>query len=196
LTVFDNENIVSSGSTAVSIHSEATTGSSSFADTRVGLNIETSSQWSTNADARNVGVFVSNVSGQASKEANIAAALNGNVVIGDLTSSKVIGSNGTNVLAIQTGSIPTTTAGTTATAGIQIYSDDLSSGVGSAASVFHLMNGDGTVIKLFRADALTTPDNSTLSTTTYGATEGAVINNLRSRINDLEARLQALGLLL
>jgi hypothetical protein len=196
LEVYNNEILSSSNSSTSFIHSEATTSSTAFSDTRVGLEIKNSSTWSANSDARNIGIFVSDVSGQSSKEANIAAALNGNVVIGGLTSSKMVGSNGKNVLAIQTGSIPISAPGTTTNAGIQIYSDDVFSGVVSPpVSIFHLMNGDGTVIKLFRGDALSAPDNSTISTTTYGASVEAVINNMRDRINQLETTLKSLGLL-
>jgi hypothetical protein len=51
------------------------------------------------------------------------------------------------------------------------------------------------VIKLYRSAALTPADNSSISNTTYGTTEADVINNLRNRINELESKLQALGLL-
>jgi hypothetical protein len=111
-------------------------------------------------------------------------------VVGNLTGSDLVGSGGSHVLAIQTGMVPTTAPGTTANAGIQIYSDDDLTGT----SIFHLMNGDGTVIQLYSAPAITTADNSTVSST-YGTTEADVIKNMRDRINDLEARLQALGLL-
>jgi len=194
LHIYTNE-VTSSGSTSALIHSESTTTSTSFSDSRIGLEVKNSTPWSVNSDARNIGIYVSNVSGQSSHEANIAAVLNGNVVIGNLTSSKIVGTNGTNVLAIQNGSIPTSSPGTTSNAGIQIYSDDSNSGLGSTFSSFHLMNGDGSVVKLFATPALTPADNSAISTTTYGTTEEAVINNLRDRINELENRLQNLGLL-
>jgi len=42
--------------------------------------------------------------------------------------------------------------------------------------------------------ALTAADASTVDTT-YGAEEAAVIANLRTRVNELESKLQSLGLL-
>lgn len=49
-------------------------------------------------------------------------------------------------------------------------------------------------IPVVRQAALTAADASTVDAT-YGTEEAAVINNLRTRVNELEARLQAYGLL-
>lgn len=45
-----------------------------------------------------------------------------------------------------------------------------------------------------RQAALTTVDATAINAA-YDATEEAVLNNVRTRLNDLEARLQALGLI-
>ena len=131
--------------------------------------------------------------GDAGKKKVYEIVLNGSTVIGNLTGESLVGTGGVNVLAIQNGAEPATQAGSTllTNGGIQIYSVSGADGT----SVFHLMNGDGTVIKLYRAAALTPADNSSVSSTTYGTTEADVIINLRNRINELESKLQALGLL-
>lgn len=190
----DDSETVTGGNTAVNIHNSSTTSSSS-SNNRVGLGINCNGVWSPNPAALNIGLYVSNVTGQTNTNSNIGAVINGNTVIGDVTGSSVVGAGGTNVLAIQTGSVPTTIPGTTATTGIQIYSDNISTGAGSPPiSVFNVMTGDGHVIKLFRSSALTAPDNSSVGST-YGANEQTIINNMRDRINALEAKLQAFGLL-
>ena len=166
------------------------TSSSSSADNRIGLEVSTSLQWSSNAEARNIGIYVAGVTGQTSAESNLAAVMNGNVVIGDLTSSKSIGTNGTNVLAIQNGVVPASAVSSVTTnGGIQIYSDDLTS-----VSVLHVMNGNGEVIKFYRESALTSASTATVAGG-YDLNEQAVINNLRIRLNELESKLQNIGLL-
>ncbi len=180
---------ISGSSISGSITNQASTASVSSADTRVALNIRTSGQWSTNAEARNVGIYVGEISGQSSANSNLAAVLNGNTVIGDLTGSTIIGTSGQNVLAIQNGVAPSSAPGTTTTAGIQIYSDDL-----TGVSVLHVMNGNGEVIKFYRESALTA-SNAAPVAGGYDANEAVVINNLRTRLNELESKLQNLGLL-
>ena len=190
----NNEEPVIAGSSVLgSITNQSSTSNSSSAFTRIGLEIKCSNQWSSNALAKNIGIYVSEVSGQSSTESNIAAVLNGSTVIGNLTGESLVGTGGVNVLAIQNGAEPATQTGSTllTNGGIQIYSVSGADGT----SVFHLMNGDGTVIKLYRAAALTPADNSSVSSTTYGTTEADVIINLRNRINELESKLQALGIL-
>ena len=73
--------------------------------------------------------------------------------------------------------------------GIQVYSGDL-----TGVSVLHIMNGNGEVIKFYRESALTIPVSTTVDGT-YDSGEAAVINNLRERLNELEARLQNIGIL-
>ncbi|HRH38246.1 MAG TPA: hypothetical protein PK760_07870, partial [Flavobacteriales bacterium] len=73
----------------------------------LGLKVRTQGSGSFAGFSKNVGLYVSDVSGQTAHENNIAAVLNGNVVIGDLhTQAKEVGANGTNVLAIQNGTAP------------------------------------------------------------------------------------------
>jgi hypothetical protein len=60
--------------------------------------------------------------------------------------------------------------------------------------VLNIMTGDGNVIQLHVQNPLSAPDQSTVNPL-YDASTAAVISNMRTRINELEARLQALGLL-
>jgi len=177
---------VSASSIAAMISNTGTTSSLDVNDYRAGLNIQTNGTWGSNADAKNIGLYISNVSGQSSSNSNIAAVMNGNVVVGDLTGSNVVGADGVNVLAIQNGAAPSS-----AVSGVQIYSDVDLTGV----SVVHVMNGDGTVIKLYSESALPVADPSTVDGT-YSTEEETVINNMRDRINSLETKLQNLGLLI
>jgi hypothetical protein len=56
------------------------------------------------------------------------------------------------------------------------------------------MNGNGDVINLSKQNPLFTPNNDPVNPI-YDAGTAAIIDNMRTRINELEARLQALGLL-
>jgi hypothetical protein len=69
-----------------------------------------------------------------------------------------------------------------------IYSADQAAGNACP----HIRTENGSTIKLFKGAALTAADASTVDST-YGAEEAAVIANLRTRLNELEARLQAAG---
>ena len=127
---------------------------------------------------------------QSGSESNIGAVLNGNVVIGGLTSSQVVGSGGTKVLAIQTGIAPSSAPSSISTnGGIQIYSDNI-----TGVSVLHVMNGNGEVIKFYRESALS-PSSVAPVAGGYDANEAEVINNLRTRINELETKLINIGLI-
>lgn len=106
----------------------------------------------------------------------------GNIGIGTST----FGTNATGVFGIANGNLPTTQP----TDIYQQYSADITAG--NAAP--HFMTETGDVIKLYKETALTAADN-TIIDATYDATEQAVINNLRIRINELETKLQAHGLL-
>lgn len=142
---------------------------------------------------KSIGLYVSDVSGQ-SAENNLAAVLHGNVVIGDLhAASNEVGAGGTNVLAIQNGAAPAAPPSSSSgmpDAGVQLYSSSDAMG----ASAFHVMNGDGSVITLSRQPALTAQDGTITPGSLDPATE-ALINNMRTRINELEDRLKALGVL-
>ncbi len=183
---------VTGESTAGIISNNGSTSSTSQTDNRVGLGVSCSGIWGGSSLSKNIGLYVSEVSGQTAHESNIAAVLNGNVVVGDVTSSSIVGSNGKNVLAIQNGDVPTSAVGggITTNSGIQIFSETNSLGV----SVFNVMTGDGEVIKLYRSAAITAPDNSTVGST-YGPSEQDIITNMRERINQLEAILKNSGLL-
>ncbi|MCB9194177.1 MAG: hypothetical protein H6597_06555 [Flavobacteriales bacterium] len=178
------------GNTALVVHNQATTSSTGQDDHRVGLQVECTGIWGGDPASKNIGLYVSDVSGQQAAEQNIAALLNGNVVIGDATGQH-IGTDGNNVLAIQNGTAPVTGPGITVPGGIQIFSDDVAPG---GPSVFHLMNGDGSVIQLKQQNPLFVPNNAPLNPV-YDASVVEIIDNMRTRINELEARLQALGLL-
>jgi hypothetical protein len=127
----------------------------------------------------------------------MAAVLNGNVVVGALNlGQRMVGLSGTKVLAIQDGESPTTKiSAANNSGGIQIWSKATDSN--PAVSTFHLMNGNGNVIKLFKGAQLSGINVTTVSTTTpvYNAAVAGVINNMRTRINELEARLIAIGFL-
>jgi hypothetical protein len=193
LEVEENGGNLSDDSFAAIIRSEAA-GIGGTTHTRAALKVETSGPWSTEASAYNVGVYVANVSGQSSENANLAAVFSGNTVIGNLNGLPIIGANGTNVLAIQTGvSQPTTIPGSTANSGIQIFSNEITLG-GIDTSVFHLMTGDGEVIQLYQQPMLE-PTASANNPNTGNADTDALIVNMRERINALELVLINLGLL-
>ncbi len=160
----------------------------------IGLKIQTSGSASAAGFSKNIGLHVANVSGQAAAENNLAAVLNGNVVIGGLQStSKEVGAGGTNVLAIQNGaapSAPPVSSSGLPDAGVQLWSATDATGT----SVLHLMNGDGTEIKLQRTSALTAPNMDPLGPGVDPST-AALIENMRTRINELETKLRSLGLI-
>lgn len=194
LHILNNENATTSTSSAI-ITTTALSSSSSASDNRVGVQISNSGGWSSNADAKNIGLYVANVTGQSNHESNIAAVLNGNVVVGDVSSSKAVGSNGVNVLAIQNGTAPDSPPSSTSTSGgVQVYSTTLPpDGTSPPTSVFHVMNGDGTIIQLYRQNAIT-PSETTAPNSGDAATN-ALINNMRQRIDQLEGVLKKLGLI-
>jgi hypothetical protein len=189
-----DSSVVTEGNTSVLIENQSSTGSVNAEDNRIGLQVSNFGSWSSNASAKNIGLYVSSVSGQANKSANLGAVINGNVVIGNiLPTSEMVGANGSNVLVIQNGTAPSTpllSGSGMPDGGVQIYSGTDATG----ASVLMLMNGNGEIVKLYRESALTPADNTTVGST-YGTNEANVINNLRTRIDELEARLKALGLL-
>lgn len=175
------------------IANQAATAIADAALSRVGLAINCTGLWNTNAAALNIGLYISNVSGQTAAESNIAALCNGNTVIGNITGNSLVGSGGTNVLAIQNGAAPTSTPGITETTGVQIYSDNVTSIAGTPISALHLMTGDGAIMTLYRQADMTPSDINVPNT--GNAVTDAVIENMRTRINELEAILKKLGLL-
>ena len=66
------------------------------------------------------------------------------------------------------------------------------SGAGTATFTMH--NEEGHTIFLYRESALTGKDLTPIDAT-YGSVEEAVLNNVRTRLNELETRLKNIGLL-
>lgn len=125
--------------------------------------------------------------GQANNGEKLAAVLNGTVVVGDLIpQASEVGADGDNVLAIQNGVAPSALPNTPS---VQVYADDL-----NGQSTLHIMRGNGEVIKLYqeaalsRADATSFPGN-------YNATAIDIVDNMRTHINELKLKLQAMGYL-
>lgn len=95
------------------------------------------------------------------------------------------GTSATKTLAIGNGTAPSTSPADC----FQCYSADVTAG--NAAP--HFRTEGGAIIKLFQGAALTAADGSALNT--GDATSDTVIGNMRTRIAELEARLQAHGLI-
>jgi hypothetical protein len=188
--VENNQGFVSTSVTG-NFTNTSTTATTDMAVVRVGLRVSSTGVWSPNPDVNNIGLYVNSVEGQLSPNANIGALINGNVVIGNLTGQAIVGANGTNVLAIQNGTAPTTHTGSTSDGGIQIYSAVDPTGV---TSVFNIMMGDGTIIQLYQQAALPAEDFN--NPNTGDVNTDILIKNMRDRIDALEARLQTLGLIL
>ncbi len=64
----------------------------------------------------------------------------------------------------------------------------------SSLSTPHFRTEGGDIIKLYKEAALTAEDGATVDGT-YGTEEQGVINNLRTRMGELETALQAIGLI-
>jgi len=96
------------------------------------------------------------------------------------------GTNAAKVIGIANGVVPITSPANM----FQMYSTDIVAG--NAAPHFRTELGD--VIKLFKGVALTAIDVTAIDAV-YDATEQAVLDNIRTRLNELEARIQATGLL-
>lgn len=186
LSVLDAET-VTQGNTAALIRNNSQTNSSGLDDNRVGVEIGCSGTWGGDPKSKNVGLYVAQVSGQANSASNIAAVMNGNVVIGDMVSGKqLLGTSSSNVLSIQNGVKPD---GIAETDSVQLYSDMLNN-----IPTLHIMRGNADPIKLYRETALSAADTATVGDT-YTAVEKAVIVNLRTRLSQLEAKLVSIGLL-
>lgn len=185
------EDEVDFGSVSQCIENTSNTLSAGSDDHRVGIEIDIHDSWGGSDTAKSVGLWVSEVSGSANNRVNIAAALNGNVVIGDLPTggAHVLGTDARNVLSIQKGTAPATDVETES---VQVYADDLGTGL----TVFHVMSDDGKVVKLYENDALETAVAvATGDINTGDATTDIIVQNLVDRINDLEDRMKDFGLL-
>jgi hypothetical protein len=186
LEVNDAE-IVLQGNTAAIIRNHSTTNSSGLDDNRVGIEIKCFDEWGGDPKSKNVGLYISDVSGQENNASNIAAVLNGNVVIGEMVSGmQLLGNEASNVLSIQNGVKP---LGKAETDSIQIYSDMV-----NGVPAMHVLRGETELIKLYRETGLTAADTAAVGDS-YTAVEKAVIINLRNRLNQLEAKLISIGLL-
>lgn len=178
---------------SAAINNQASTALQDPALGRGALALKCSGMWSSNPSCLNIGLYITEVSGQTAPESNIAALMNGNVVVGNITGNSLIGANGTNVLALQDGQAPTSIPGLTPTTGVQMYSASVTSAAGTPMSALHLMTGDGNVMKLYRQADMTPSDIN--APNTGNAVTDALIDNLRTRVDQLEAILKALGLL-
>jgi hypothetical protein len=192
LHLVDNTEVLAGSTAARIVNNSATTGSSS-GDSRIGLEITCSGTWSTETLSKNVALYAS-AAGSGSAHANLAAVLAGSVSIGAMSNSApMVGANGTNVLVLQNGVAPATQVGGSAATngGVQIYSTTSTT---RNYSTFSITNGNGEKIKLFKTASIT-PVNTGTVDLTYGQAEADVINNLRTRIGELEALLVSTGLL-
>ena len=193
LHVKETSTDASSNSGAAIIHNQASTPIADPALSRVALGLKCTGTWNTDPAALNVGLYISDVSGQTEASSNLAALINGNVVMGNVTGNTLVGDNASNVLAIQNGAAPTSIPGLTETTGIQIYSDNVTGNGGLPMSAFHLMTGDGAIMKLYRQPDMTPSDIN--APNTGNAVTDALIVNLRTRIDELETIMKTLGLL-
>lgn len=187
-----NRETVNEGSISTLITNKSTnSGSGGPGDHRIGAQIESIDPWDGDPMSKVVALYVKSANGQASgKERNIAAVLNGNVVVGNLiTGSDIIGSGGENVLALQRSVSPPTTVPTIPA--IQIYYGANSLG----ANALNILNVDGNTISLYQESILIPLADATAFPDAYDATVVAILDNMRDRINNLEAKLQAFGLL-
>jgi hypothetical protein len=160
---------------------------------RIGLEIKNGTTWTSVTGAHDIGLYVSSATGVPSKHNTAAALLNGSVVIGGTIDGSFTGTNGTNVLVIKQGVAPGSKIGTAKNGGIQMYSTTRVVDT-FPVSTFNVMNGDGTVLKLYRNAALTTPVMTTVPGNIDSTTKN-IIDNMRLRINQLETTLKNLGIL-
>lgn len=186
LDILDNET-VTTGNTAARIHNQSDTSSSVIDDHRVGLEIINDGTWGGTPESKNIGLYISEVSGQTPEEANIGIVSSGNVLIGDLVSGQqAFGTGAKNTLAIRASTAPGTSPDAST---IQIYSV-----MGPAGAVFNVKLGNGQVIKLQKGGALPAKNTDPVGDT-YTSVEAGVLNDTRNRMDALEAFLQSLGLL-
>lgn len=173
---------------SVTIHNIATT-TNKQPLLRTGLAVVVENTWENKGYS--VGLYVAKVSGSPGNNLNLAAALNGNVVIGDIGegSKFSLRNESKNVLAIQVGQAPAPSGDIKDN--VLVYSQYGDNGF----PVFHTMNGDGNTVALYKAEGLTIEDDSPISPDTYDSAVAAVIERMRERIDQLESRLMKFGLL-
>ncbi len=95
------------------------------------------------------------------------------------------GDDADTVISIASGVAPTTFPVDVA----QMWVEDHS---GAGTTTHHFLNEEGDTFKLLKAGAITAED-ATVIDATYGAVEEAVLNNVRTRVGELEVILQGLG---
>lgn len=156
---------------------------------RVGLQLSNTANWGGAPNSYDIGLYVSGIAGQPGKpEYSLAALMNGNVVIGDtIDGAKLVGDGARNVLTLMKGVAPHMPV-----SGIQIFVDR--PGSGGSYDAFNLINGNGDQIKLFKGAPLTEANNTTPIPENWMSAI-TIVDNMRTRINQLEARLTALGLI-
>lgn len=109
-----------------------------------------------------------------------------NAVGGIAYNTILFGANAERTYSFGTSVAPTTNV----SAVVQMYFVEVAAG--NLAP--HFMTSNGQIVKLFTGAALTTADAGTVNS--GDATTDGVINNIRTRLNELEARMQANGLIL
>lgn len=180
------QGVVQDSSIASIISNASTNASAGAGDNRVGLLIESSGDWGGELSAV-IGLHVSSVYGHQYANHNLAAVISGNTVIGDVASDQSsVGANGNRVFVLQQGSEPTSTPGVS---GVQLYAREVNGHLRLG-----IMDGNGEVVTLMRQDALVAPDNTSFAVE-YDASVIDILNNMRTRINELENRIKGLGLL-
>ncbi|MBC7862878.1 MAG: hypothetical protein IAF38_07875 [Bacteroidia bacterium] len=192
LTVFDQETAVVNSSVGAFVKNAATNTGGGANDHRVSVLVEGSGTWGGDAFSKNIGIYARIISGANAVNRDLAAVLNGNVLVGDLVAGSVdvIGTLGEKILAIQSGVAPTASPVDT----VQLYSADVTVGPDTYATL-HLRTENGDAIKLYKASAIEAVNNMDPIPDTYDTTVAQTIENMRLRINDLEARLVAFELL-
>lgn len=172
---------------AACINNSAVTAGKDYG-TRIALVVETNNEWA--ADGYDIGIYVADMGGAKLSYKTIAAAFNGNVVIGNIAGDDfAMRQESKNVLTIRAGTPPSVLGSGFDT--ICIYANDNGP---DDSIVFNVMNASGKVVRLYQTEGINEEDNSDIGDT-YTTVEAAVMRNMRDRIGQLEARLQELGLL-
>lgn len=180
------QGVVEDSSIASIISNVSTNTSAGAGDNRVGLEIENSGGWGGELSAV-IGLHVKSSNGHELANQNFAAVFNGNTVIGNVANElSSVGENGSNVLVIQEGAEPTSYPGVP---GVQMYTRLVDGHLRLG-----IMDGNGEVVTLMRQDALVAPDNTSFAAE-YDTSVIDILNNMRTRINELENRIKGLGLL-
>jgi len=178
--------VVNDSSIGNLISNIASNASAGAGDNRVSLQINNHGEWGGESSAV-IGLHVATASGHQFANQNLAAVLNGNTVIGNITHNQSsVGTNGNRVFVLQQGTEPTSTPGVS---GVQLYAREVDGHLRLG-----IMDGNGEVVTLMRQAALEAPDSTSFAAE-YDASVIDILNNMRTRINELENRIKGLGLL-